>query len=73
MILWSGPTPDRSNRYARVERIGSVDPALVAIEARRIADGSRLAAVVERPALRRFDRPTPSLSGYDALLAGSTR
>ncbi len=56
-----------------VERIGSVDPALVAIEARRIADGRRTAAVVERPALRRFDRPAPSLSGYDALLAGSTR
>ncbi len=56
-----------------VERIGSVDPALVAIEARRIADGRRAAAVVERPALRRFDRPAPSLSDYDALLAGSTR
>ncbi len=57
-----------------VERIGSVDPALVAIEARRIADGRReRAAVVERPALRRFDRPAPSLAGYDALLAGSAR
>ncbi len=56
-----------------VERIGSVDPALVAIEARRIADGRRTAAVVERPTLRRFDRPAPSLAGYDALLAGSTR
>ena len=38
-----------------VERVGSTDPALVAIEARRIADGRREAAVVERPALRRFD------------------
>ena len=56
-----------------VERVGSADPALVAIEARRIADGRRPAAVVERPALRRFDRPSPSLAGYDALLAGSTR
>ena len=56
-----------------VERVGSADPALVAIEARRIADGRRERAVVERPALRRFDRPAPSLAGYDALLAGSPR
>ena len=56
-----------------VERLGSADPALVAIEARRIADGRRERAVVERPALRRFDRPAPALAGYDALLAGSAR
>ena len=56
-----------------VERVGSVNPALVAIEARRIADGRRERAVVERPALRRFDRPAPALAGYDALLAGSAR
>ena len=56
-----------------VERVGSVNPALVAIEARRIADGRRESAVVERPALRRFDRPAPALAGYDALLAGSAR
>ena len=55
------------------ERLGAVDPALVAIEARRIADGRGPTGVVERPALRRFDRPAPSLAGYDALLAGSTR
>ena len=56
-----------------VERLGSADPALVAIEARRIADGRRPAAVVERLALRRFDRPAPSLAGYDALPAASAR
>ena len=56
-----------------VERVGSVDPALVAIEARRIADGRCASAVVELPALRRFDRPAPALAGYDALLAGSAR
>ena len=55
-----------------VERIASVDPVLVAIEARRIADG-RERAVVERPALRRYDRLAPALAGYDALLAGSAR
>ena len=54
-------------------RLGAVDPALVAIEARRIADGRRETGVVERPALRRFERPAPSLAGYDALLAGRTR
>ena len=56
-----------------VEQLGAADPALVAIEARRIADGRRETAVVERPALRRFERPAPNLAGYDALLAGSTR
>jgi len=55
------------------ERLGAVDPALVAIEARRLADGRRPTALVERPALGRFDRPAPSLAGYDALLAGRTR
>ena len=57
----------------RWSALGAVDPALVAIEARRIADGRRPAAVVERPVLRRFDRPAPSLAGYDALLARSAR
>ena len=55
------------------ERPGAVDPALVAIEARRIADGRRETAVVEGLALRRFERPAPSLTGYDALLARSAR
>ena len=56
-----------------VEQLGAADPALVAIEARRIADGRHETAVVERPALRRFERPAPSLAGYDALLARSAR
>jgi hypothetical protein len=55
------------------ERLRTVDPALVAIEARRLADGRGPTAVVERPALRGFERPAPSLAGYDALLAGSER
>ena len=55
-----------------VERVSSVDLALVAIRARRIADGRRQTVLVERPALRRYDRLAPSLAGYDALLAGST-
>jgi transposase len=56
-----------------VERIGSADPALVAIEARRIADGRGPTSVVlgRTDSLRRFDRPVPLLAGYDALLAGA--
>jgi len=56
------------------DRIGSVDPALVAIEARRIAEGrGPTGSVVDRPALRRFDRAAPLLSVYDGLLAESGR
>lgn len=55
-----------------VERIGSIDPALVAIEARRIAAGrGPTGAAVERSTLRRFERPAPVLAGYDALLSGT--
>jgi len=56
-----------------VEHAGAVDAALVAIEARRIADRRQPAAILERPALQRFDRPAPSLAGYDVLLAGGAR
>lgn len=56
-----------------VERIGSADPALVAIEAQRSADRRGATLVVDRPALVRLDRPAPVLAGYDALLAGSAR
>jgi transposase len=56
------------------ERVGAVDPALVAIEARRSADGREPTGVsIERPALRRFDRPAPTLGRYDALLSGGVR
>ncbi len=52
-----------------VERMRSADPALVAIEARRIADGRGTTAVSadrgERPG---WARPVPVLGGYDALL-----
>ena len=52
-----------------VERMRSVDPALVAIEARRIADGRGPTAVTpdrgQRPG---WARPVPVLGGYDALL-----
>jgi transposase len=58
------------------ERLGSVGPALVAIEARRIADRRGPIGVVgssQAAGLHRFDRPAPSLARYDALLAGGAR
>jgi hypothetical protein len=55
-------------------RIGSADPALVAIEARRISEGrGPTGSVVERPALRRFDRDAPVLTVYDGLLGETAR
>lgn len=55
-------------------RVGSADPTLVAIEARRITEGRRpTGSAVERPALRRFDREAPVLTLYDGLLAGTAR
>lgn len=55
-------------------RIGSADPALVAIEARRIAEHrGPTGSAVERPALRRFDRDAPLLTVYDGLLTGTDR
>jgi transposase len=46
---------------------GSVDPAVVAIEARRAMDMTA-APVVPIGALVRFDRPLPTLDEYDGLL-----
>lgn len=46
---------------------GVLDPAVVLIEARR-AEGPALAPVVPIGALARYDRPAPSLAGYDQLL-----
>lgn len=56
-----------------VNSCGSVDPALVAIEARRIAQGRSVVAVPMRSGLTRFDRPAPILAGYDALLGEAVR
>jgi transposase len=47
--------------------LGCVDPAVVVIEARRHAQGSR-SAVIPIGALARFDRPPPTLASYDDLL-----
>jgi hypothetical protein len=45
------------------------DPAVVLVEARRLADGKPPAEVIPIGVLHRFDRPKPALGGYDALLA----
>ena len=56
-----------------VERVHSADPALVAIEARRIADGRGQTAVTpDRTDRAGWTRPVPVLAGYDALLRTGT-
>lgn len=54
-----------------VERMGSADPDLVAIEARRVAERRGPTALTADPGDRRgWSRPVPALAAYDALLAG---
>ena len=48
-------------------QVGSVDPAIVAIEARKAAEGSTVPALPIGE-LARFDRPKPTLNHYDDLL-----
>lgn len=47
---------------------GVTDPAVVVVEARRLADHQPPAQVIPVGALARFDRPGPALAGYDTLL-----
>jgi transposase len=49
---------------------GVLDPQVVLIDARREA-GGHVAPVIPIGALARYDRPAPSLAGYDDLLTGS--
>jgi transposase len=51
--------------------VGSVDPEIVIVEARRAAD-DRSGVVVAIGALSRFDRPAPTLQAYDTLLEESS-
>jgi transposase len=50
---------------------GLLDPQVVIIDARREAD-AHVAPVIAIGALVRYDRPAPTLAGYDALLTVST-
>jgi transposase len=49
-------------------KVASTDPALVAIEARRHADGGLAPVVPIEDRLARYDRPAPTLAAYDRLL-----
>lgn len=48
--------------------VGSVDPAVVAIEARRIVEDTAMVVMPIGEGLNRFDRPAPSIAHYDQLL-----
>jgi transposase len=48
---------------------GALDPQAVLIDARRLAAG-HVAPVIPIGALARYDRPAPTLAGYDQLLTG---
>ena len=47
---------------------GSLDPAVIAIEARRAIEGAAATVVPIGEGLSRFDRPAPTLADYDDLL-----
>jgi hypothetical protein len=49
---------------------GMLDPQVVLIDARRQTSGHGVPAI-PIGALARYDRPAPSLTGYDDLLTGS--
>ena len=51
--------------------VGSVDPAVVAIEARRAAESTSTPVVPIGEGLSRFDRPPPTVTHYDELLEES--
>lgn len=54
-----------------VNAAGIVDPAVVAVEARRHADAKPPGEVVPIGSLSRYDRPAPSVAAYDRLLTAS--
>lgn len=56
-----------------VNKMGSVDPELVAIVARRLADRRPKTEVPIAPATPGATRPKPTLLRYDALLQGTAR
>jgi len=76
LLLHRGlPFPAVHAALDAVNSAGSVDPNLVAIEARRITEGRRPtgSTVPSASALRRFDRDVPVLTVYDGLLTGTAR
>lgn len=76
LLLHRGlPFPAVHAALEAVNSAGSADPALVAIEARRITErrGPTGSTVPSAGHLRRFDRDVPVLTVYDGLLAGTVR
>jgi len=76
LLLHRGlPFPAVHAALEAVNAAGSADPALVAIEARRITEhrGPTGSTVPSAGHLRRFDRDAPVLTVYDGLLAGTAR
>jgi transposase len=65
------PGPAVLAGMAAALKVGTVDPAVVAIEARRAAEGSPTPVIAIGVGLARFDRPAPNVSPYDQLLEGS--
>jgi hypothetical protein len=47
---------------------GSVDAAVVAVEARRASERAVAPVIPIAEGLHRFDRPPPSIAGYDDVL-----
>jgi hypothetical protein len=54
----------------RAVTAGVLDPALVLIDARRHM-ATAVAPVIPIDGLTRYDRPAPTLAGYDELIAGA--
>lgn len=63
------PAPAVIAGMAAALGVGAIDDKVVAVEARRAAEGGS-GVVVPIGALARYDRPSPTLGGYDDLLGG---
>lgn len=73
-VLLLHRTMERDSVLAGMEAamsVGSTDPAVVAIEARRQGESRTPVAAPIADSLSRFDRPKPTTSHYDQLLEGS--
>ena len=66
----SVPTEALITAMSAAVETDQLDPHVVLIEARRHA-ATKVAPVIPTGTLARYDRPTPSLAGYDELLTGS--
>jgi transposase len=63
------PAESIVNALESTNAAGITDPQVVVVEARRHADTRPRAEVVPIGDLARYDRPTPTVDGYDRLLA----